>query len=519
MFGFFKKQVERAMDSKRRADECLNVWLVITESDKLTSAQNILKISRMMREKYNTSADVQAMLSEYKQDIIRKYRLKDYMHPAFMQVQILMDLFYTDSRIGTHHFEYTMSVFNEIIKPLSANEKLELERNLKKFIQCESFSLAPAAEQKISNETIDRASLKADEQTVRQQVCRKEDEAAPFVIRKREQIDHASGTAIAPGNTLDADTALTDDTALWEQALNELEHHTYQRGLWAQCFAQANGNDQIAKARYLKQRVLDLSAEGNRKIAVPIPENEQDAATRTVESEKQNLGWPDVVTDNFTSIQHVCGGCGASVNLPRYAPRPKREGHNYHPALRTKNYVSAPPIPDLEITRFSDDELEVFLGNRAAWRKGGDRWDAWEIDALIEIGHVCSYGSEASNYNVPPPDDGVTPATTSRKKSHQADISSEELQNVFAAITDALDKADEAAQCAQNNGTPPALLFKIKDFQIELGKAGRSSPIDAELITSLSAMAHDLSTDYDPNDNYDVWAPLYEAAEILQDCL
>jgi hypothetical protein len=52
----------------------------------------------------------------------------------------------------------------------------------------------------------------------------------------------------------------TDDEKLWELASKELIE-AKREGLWAKCFAEANGDDSLAKATYLKIRVQQLSDE------------------------------------------------------------------------------------------------------------------------------------------------------------------------------------------------------------------------------------------------------------------
>lgn len=267
MLGFFKKKVANMMDSKRTTDECLDLWARLSERDRTTCAQNILRISRAMRDHHQTSTDATQMLGEYKQDIIRKNNLKNHMHPSFMEVQILMDLLYTDKRPETEYFDYTLSAFKEITARLTPVEIQELQSNLTKFIRSDSF----------------------------------------FVHAKRDE---------------------------------------------------------------------------------PVTD---------AESSTEDSDWPNTVTDNFTAMRRVCGHCGAQVNTPRYAPRPTREGHDYPPFLRTRNYVPAPPIPDAEITRFDTDELSRLLNNPAMWPKNGDKWDQSEICALLEAGHVCSRGSRSSS--------------------------------------------------------------------------------------------------------------------------
>jgi hypothetical protein len=55
-----------------------------------------------------------------------------------------------------------------------------------------------------------------------------------------------------------SDYRLNSESILWEQALAETENEQRDNALWAQCFAEANGNVNVAKATYIKYRVSQL---------------------------------------------------------------------------------------------------------------------------------------------------------------------------------------------------------------------------------------------------------------------
>ena len=48
------------------------------------------------------------------------------------------------------------------------------------------------------------------------------------------------------------------DEQYYAQALDELESGTYNRGLWAKVFCTAQGQEEEAKALYMKYRVAQL---------------------------------------------------------------------------------------------------------------------------------------------------------------------------------------------------------------------------------------------------------------------
>ncbi len=55
-----------------------------------------------------------------------------------------------------------------------------------------------------------------------------------------------------------------DENKLWEMAIDELDSENRKKGLWAKCFAEADGDENKAKANYLKQRVIDLKSENKK---------------------------------------------------------------------------------------------------------------------------------------------------------------------------------------------------------------------------------------------------------------
>jgi hypothetical protein len=63
------------------------------------------------------------------------------------------------------------------------------------------------------------------------------------------------------GNYLkEAKTSVAED-GFWEIVIDEFEGLNRKKGLWAKCYAEANGNESIAKAEYLKTRFEELKNE------------------------------------------------------------------------------------------------------------------------------------------------------------------------------------------------------------------------------------------------------------------
>ena len=55
-----------------------------------------------------------------------------------------------------------------------------------------------------------------------------------------------------------------NEDKLWEMAIEEFDGENRKKGLWAKCFAEVDGDENKAKANYLKQRVIDFKSEKNK---------------------------------------------------------------------------------------------------------------------------------------------------------------------------------------------------------------------------------------------------------------
>jgi hypothetical protein len=97
--------------------------------------------------------------------------------------------------------------------------------------------------------------------------------------------------------------------------------------------------------------------------------------------------------DGMHSIGLICIGCGKRSSVPRCAPRPPREGREVPSFLQTSRFYSLPPIPDMEIRRFTDEEFtNINQLHKTFGSEGGDRWDGFEITTLIDKKNPCLCG-------------------------------------------------------------------------------------------------------------------------------
>ena len=128
MFGLFKKP-----NTKKTTEECLEVWKILSERDKTSSAKNIMVYAAGLAEQSQTTSAALSDLGNLKQSIIRQFGLRDHVHPAYMQVQILSDSIYSKTLEGDAHAR-AKAALDQMIESLGDSEKKEIYKNLGKFL-------------------------------------------------------------------------------------------------------------------------------------------------------------------------------------------------------------------------------------------------------------------------------------------------------------------------------------------------------------------------------------------------
>jgi len=129
MFGLFKKP-----DSKKTTNECLDVWATLTDRDKHSSAQNILKYARGLSNLCSTESEALLAIGQLKQGVIKQFGLSDHVHPAHMQLQILSDFIFSKKQGLSEHVHARFGL-ERLTEPLTSQEKIELFQLLDKFIK------------------------------------------------------------------------------------------------------------------------------------------------------------------------------------------------------------------------------------------------------------------------------------------------------------------------------------------------------------------------------------------------
>lgn len=128
MFGFFKKP-----DSKKTTNECLEVWDMLTDRDKQSSAQNILKYANGLSQQCATASEALSVIGQLKTNVIRQFGLSDHVHPAYMQLQILSDYIFSRQQSLPDHL-YARFALEKLTGSLDQNEKSDLFNKLEKFL-------------------------------------------------------------------------------------------------------------------------------------------------------------------------------------------------------------------------------------------------------------------------------------------------------------------------------------------------------------------------------------------------
>lgn len=110
--------------------------------------------------------------------------------------------------------------------------------------------------------------------------------------------------------------------------------------------------------------------------------------------EEYELSWGD----GMFNLQFQCKNCLRLFNIPRNAPRPNRNGRVVPKFLETHDFKSLAPIPNAEITRFTNESLKAYFDTRSQWQHGDDLWDAYEIELLISF-IACECNADIRHVN------------------------------------------------------------------------------------------------------------------------
>ncbi len=136
MFRSLKKP-----DASETTKQCLEVFYVLTDHDRLSSSKNILIYAKYLSDNCNTGAEALLKLAKLKQKAIQEHNLRDHNHPAFMQVQILSDYIYTHKQDQAQHLN-TAYALRLITSSLNGYDQAALEKYLARLTE-DSISNGP----------------------------------------------------------------------------------------------------------------------------------------------------------------------------------------------------------------------------------------------------------------------------------------------------------------------------------------------------------------------------------------
>lgn len=150
----------------------------------------------------------------------------------------------------------------------------------------------------------------------------------------------------------------------WADALDEVENPSKRdRGLWARCYAEADGDESKAKAAYVRARVAKAG-------------DKSSPATTSIAPQASKP--PDAYCPNCAAPCYLqsekCNVCGAEFDGSGWKPLPERPAGVEPPKKRPENMV--PPLKSL-----SSDP--AFLADKSS----GSSWWKWVIGIPV-IGFI-----------------------------------------------------------------------------------------------------------------------------------
>lgn len=129
MFGMFKKP-----DPRKNIDQVRETWAMISVGDKTTVAMNILKVAKGLYDECGSLEEAIAKMIQFKQTVIQQFRLRDHRHPAYLQMEILLEvLIHCSGRTPAQY--YAAETLKEVLEPLPSSERSQVQRYLSKFVE------------------------------------------------------------------------------------------------------------------------------------------------------------------------------------------------------------------------------------------------------------------------------------------------------------------------------------------------------------------------------------------------
>lgn len=143
-------------------------------------------------------------------------------------------------------------------------------------------------------------------------------------VNRSKNIDSSAGLA-STNRTSPSGFAMPDfakanvsDEVLWASALAEFESRNRRQGLWAKSFSDSNGNESLAKARYLANRVHELQKEQQ------AAQLQQEEAKRQMKDQEKRADKAAMERFYYLLPKGICPNCDSKIPLESKAcPRCK----------------------------------------------------------------------------------------------------------------------------------------------------------------------------------------------------
>ena len=137
------------------------------------------------------------------------------------------------------------------------------------------------------------------------------DQTAASVSAATQQTDaaairteHHASVRVATSSPKTASTA-ADEEERWASAFAEFKSDARRPGLWAKSFSEANGNESVAQATYLRVRVSELSAVKDVSTSASAPESEERLGGESIGPPPQTDTWAaETCTEHL--VAHGC---------------------------------------------------------------------------------------------------------------------------------------------------------------------------------------------------------------------
>lgn len=183
--------------------------------------------------------------SNYKGKEIWAYSAKAYSIASLIFLFITtLNVFTIDGFYGFLYVLGLLLIAYLLDKPLGGNNALKEEK--------ENFTVNPSKDLQESKKNTSEILIGSNNQSSKQSM--------------EDAYSHWSDAKNNPATNLQKNTAISSDEAetdYWEIASDECEGENRKKGLWAKCFSEADGDENKAKAKYLKLRVIELKS-GNK---------------------------------------------------------------------------------------------------------------------------------------------------------------------------------------------------------------------------------------------------------------